>query len=94
MGKMFLSLLVLILISIKASACYSDYGCPVGYLCVKPPYSIEGKCMKAVDEFGLPTYPLPRSDSIMPRTERDCDSNMDCPIGFYCDRKYGVCIKR
>ena len=55
---------------------------------------MEGKCMKAVDEFGVPTYPLPRSDSIMARTERDCYFDTDCPIGFYCDRKYGVCIKR
>jgi len=92
--NLFLSLSVLMLISIKALACYSDYGCPLGYLCVKPPFSMKGKCMKAVDEFGLPTYPLPRFNSIMPRMERDCYFDTDCPIGFYCDRKYGVCIKR
>jgi hypothetical protein len=50
--------------------------------------------MKSVDEFGVQQYDLPRLDSINPKYEGDCDFDTDCPIGFYCHRKYKVCVKR
>ena len=50
--------------------------------------------MKAVDEFGVPTYPEPRDDSFDIKTEGECMFDLDCPIGFYCDQKYKTCIKR
>ncbi len=51
--------------------------------------------MKEVDSYGLPTYKMPRNSSIGVNTsDGDCDFNLDCPIGFKCDRKYKVCVKR
>ncbi|MEW6418952.1 MAG: hypothetical protein AB1480_12660 [Nitrospirota bacterium] len=76
------------------SDCFSDFDCGIGYRCVKAPYKTYGVCMKSVDEFGVQQYDLPRTDSINPRYEGDCDFDTDCPIGFYCHRKYKVCVKR
>jgi len=52
--------------------------------------------MKVVDEFGLPTYDLPKPDSIGPNMnpQGDCDFDTDCPIGFRCHHKYKTCVKR
>jgi hypothetical protein len=61
---------------------------------VKEPYKIYGVCMRVVDKYGIPQYNLPRPESIGPRYEVDCESDTDCPIGFYCHRKYKVCVKR
>ena len=50
--------------------------------------------MKEVDSFGTPTYRMPKSSSIgIGSADGDCDFNLDCPIGFKCDRKYKVCVK-
>lgn len=76
------------------SDCFSDFDCGIGYRCVKAPYETTGVCMKSVDEFGVQQYDLPRLDSAYPKYEGDCDFDTDCPIGFYCDRKYKTCIKR
>jgi hypothetical protein len=76
------------------SDCISDFDCGIGYRCVKAPYKTSGVCMKSVDEFGVQQYDLPRLDSINPRYDGDCDFDTDCPIGFYCHRKFKVCVKR
>lgn len=62
--------------------------------CVKSPYKTYGVCMKSVNEYGTQQYDLPRLDSINPKYEGDCDFDTDCPIGFYCHRKFKVCVKR
>lgn len=87
-------LVILLIIPSIAFACFSDFDCGIGYTCVKAPFKTLGTCMKSVDEFGLPTYKLPDLDSIEPKLEGDCDFDLDCPIGFYCHRKYKVCVKR
>lgn len=79
-----------------AEECYSDFNCRFGYQCVKPPLGTEGICMKAVDEYKVPTYPQKDPSSIFPNTnlEGDCRFDTDCPIGFRCDWRYKVCIAR
>ncbi len=75
--------------------CSSDFNCPFGYQCVKPPLGSTGQCMKAVNEFGVPTYPMPRMDSVFPNMnmQGDCVFDTDCPIGFRCHPKYKTCVK-
>lgn len=76
--------------------CSSDFDCGIGSRCVKAPLQSSGRCMKSVDEYGTPTYDLPRTDSVGPNMNLggDCDFDTDCPIGFRCHRKYKVCVKR
>lgn len=77
-----------------AFACSSDYSCGVGYICVKEPYKTRGECMKAVDEYGIQTFELPRERSIGPKISGEgCTFVTDCPIGFKCDRDLEVCVK-
>ena len=77
------------------SACTSDFSCGIGAQCVKQPFKSRGVCMKTVDEYGTRTFDLPRTNSVGPRMDPgDCSFNVDCPIGFKCDRKYKVCVKR
>lgn len=96
--KLFWSLLVVVFISFPIygwSDCLSDFDCGLGYRCVKEPFKTRGVCMRPVDEFGIPKYDYsPRLDSIEPRYQGDCDFDLDCPLGFYCHRKYKVCVKR
>lgn len=88
-------LLILIFIPITIFAeCLSDFNCGIGYKCVKEPFKTRGICMKTVDEYGIPQYNLPDLDSVYPRLKGDCDYDLDCPIGFYCHKKFKVCIKR
>ncbi len=52
--------------------------------------------MKTVDEYGIRQYNTPDLDSIGPNMnmEGQCYFNTDYPIGFRCDRKLKVCIKK
>jgi len=83
-------------LSAWAQECNSDFNCGIGYKCVKPPMSGYGTCMKTVNEYGTQQYNMPKTESVMPNMnmEGDCTFDTDCPIGFRCDRKYKVCIKR
>ncbi|MGQ9608547.1 MAG: hypothetical protein ACUVWN_04565 [bacterium] len=94
--NLFLFFLVAVLLAVPslAQCCFSDFDCGIGYKCVKAPFGMYGKCMKPVDEFGLPRFHLPDPDSMQTPLEGECDFDTDCPIGFYCDRKYKVCVKR
>lgn len=86
--------LTMSIITIEAESCSSDFNCGLGQVCVKAPFKLEGICMEAVDEFGIKTYPEKSLDSMDIPTEGSCDFDLDCPIGFYCHKKYKVCIKR
>jgi len=88
--------LIIFVPTLGDAGCSSDFSCGIGYKCVKAPFQSSGTCMKVVDEYGLPTYDMPSTDSIGPNmnTEGDCDFDTDCPIGFRCHRKYKVCVKR
>jgi|GEM_PF-1578999 len=88
------SVFLFLVFVIHCYGCVSDFDCGIGYKCVKAPFNTSGTCMKSVDKFGIPTYNLPDPDSILPKTSGDCDFDIDCPIGFYCDRYYKVCVKR
>ncbi len=55
---------------------------------------MEGTCMQVVDEFGNPTYPMPRDDSFGVPEEGECEFDTDCPIGFVCDPQYKACVQR
>lgn len=88
--------IIISLPSLCYTGCSSDFDCGMGYKCIKAPLQSSGSCMKSVDEYGAPTYDLPRTDSVGPNMniEGDCDFDTDCPIGFRCHRKYKVCVKR
>ena len=78
-----------------AGACSSDFSCGIGAQCVKEPFKSRGVCMKTVDRYGTRTFDLPRTNSVGPRMDSgDCSFNTDCGIGFKCDRRYKVCVKR
>jgi hypothetical protein len=97
MNRIFIIFIVLLFVpAIAYASCSSDFDCGIGNKCVKAPLQSTGRCMKAVNEFGLPTYDMPRTDSVGPNMNisGDCDFDTDCPIGFHCDRRYKTCIKR
>jgi hypothetical protein len=79
----------------RPKECNSDFECTYGEKCVKPNYSGTGSCMKAVNNYGLPQYDLPRLNSVGPKTpsRSDCSYDTQCPIGFKCDSKSGACVK-
>lgn len=79
----------------SSDECSSDFSCGVGYVCVKANFASRGRCAKAVDDVGVPTYQTPSLDSVGPKMPdpHDCDFDMDCPVGFRCEPKSGACIK-
>lgn len=82
------------LLSQSIYACMSDFDCGIGKRCVKAPYNTNGVCMQSVDSYGTPQYNLPSLDSMNIKTKGECNFDVDCPIGFYCDGAYKVCVKR
>lgn len=80
----------------SSNSCTSDYGCGIGYKCIKPPLKSKGTCMKSVDEHGIRQFNSPSGDSIGPNTNllEQCMTDVDCPVGFGCDKIYKSCIKR
>jgi hypothetical protein len=66
------------------SGCHNDYQCGYGSVCVKPQFSIEGTCARAVNAYGTPTFQPPRADSVMPGSHGDCSFDTQCPVGFKC----------
>ena len=95
MRILFLGIFLVISYSSGALACSSDFSCRIGESCVKAPFKSRGVCMKTVDEYGTRTYNLPSLESVGPRMSNDgCSFSTDCPIGFKCDRRLKVCLKR
>ena len=96
--KIIIFILMVLFLSLAAPSwaktCISDITCGIGNVCVKEPFHGVGTCMKEVDQYGLPTYNSPSDRSLNIPTEGECDFNTDCPIGFFCHKKYKVCIKR
>jgi hypothetical protein len=78
----------------SSRSCSSDFFCNFGERCVKAKYGSYGVCMKTVDDFGIPTYDSPSSDSIGMKMDDECSFDFDCPIGFSCHNTYKVCVKR
>jgi hypothetical protein len=80
---------------LTSSGCSSDFDCGIGNRCVKPNFSSQGTCMRLVNEYGEPTYDLPRINSVSPKvpSRHDCKFSTDCPIGFRCDTNSGACIR-
>ncbi len=78
------------------NGCSNHYGCGIGKKCVKAPFESIGVCMKVVDEYGLPTYDIPKTSGVGVNVDidGDCRVDLDCPTGFKCDTKYKVCVKR
>lgn len=80
-------------------ACYSDYQCGYGNVCVKPEgsYSLQGVCITPVDEFGNKDYGVPMNQEFGPRDIEGCSWNTDCEIGFKCLKEAGqlegICVK-
>lgn len=86
-------------ISTNLFACYSDYQCGFGRVCVKPEnsFSMDGICVTPVDEFGNKDYGARMEQEIGPREIEGCSWNTDCDIGFKCLKEAGqlegVCVK-
>lgn len=78
-----------------APSCSSDFSCGIGRRCVKPYYGGAGYCAKAVNEYGVQTFELPRTDSVLPNMPdgSDCRFNTDCPPSFQCDTGSGACLR-
>jgi hypothetical protein len=76
------------------SGCTSDFSCGMGNKCVKNYYNSTGVCMKAVNEYGGPSYEPPDLDSVGPNmpSKKSCTLGA-CPAGFRCDLNSGVCIR-
>ena len=51
--------------------------------------------MDSVNSLGMKQYELPNPDSAMPNMDIDgqCHFDLDCPIGFRCDKTYKACVK-
>jgi len=78
-----------------SESCSSSMQCGIGKQCVKEPGRSNGICMQKVDRFGTKSYDLPDMDvGVRGFDEDQCRFNTDCPIGFSCDSKYKVCVKR
>ena len=94
-NKLIIGVLLFMSYSSNALACSSDFSCSIGETCVKAPFKTRGVCMETVDEYGTRTYNLPNLESVGPRMNDDgCSFFTDCPIGFKCDRRLKVCLKR
>ena len=78
-----------------SESCSSSIQCGIGKKCVKKPGNSRGICMQKVDRFGSKSYDLPDMDvGVRGFDEDQCRFNTDCSIGFSCDSKYKVCVKR
>ena len=89
---------VLLLLSpvIAYPGCSSDFQCGAGNKCVKAPLQSQGRCMKAVNKYGVRTFDTPSLDSVGPnmKISGDCRFDTECPVGFRCHPKYKACVKR
>ena len=95
MRALILGVLLFISYSSAALGCSSDFSCSMGESCVKAPFKTRGVCMKTVNEYGIKTYNSPSLGSVGPRmNDSGCSFSTDCPIGFKCDRRLKVCLKR
>lgn len=85
--------------SMNLFACYSDYECGYGNVCVKPEgsYSLSGTCITPVDEFGNKNYGAPMGQEFGPHEIQGCSWNTDCEFGFKCLKEAGqlegICVK-
>lgn len=88
-----------LIFSTTTFACYSDYQCGFGNVCVKPEgsYSSTGVCISPVDEFGNKDYGARMEQEVGPREVEGCSWNTDCEIGFKCLKEAGqlegICVK-
>lgn len=80
---------------VAPTGCTSDLACGVGMLCVKPPLSSTGQCMKPVDSYGAPLPGSARPGSSLMNTSPvgQCTTTTDCPVGFRCDLTLKACVK-
>lgn len=63
---------VIIIMSVHAEACYSDFDCGIGGKCIKSSGDMQGAC----------TNPYDNTEKRGPG--KQCYSNMDCGIGGDC----------
>jgi len=75
--------------------CSSDFSCGIGNRCVKDNFSSQGFCAKAVNAYGVQTFDLPSTESVMMKMPDDADCHFDteCPVGFRCHAKSGACLR-
>ncbi len=72
--------------------CFANYECDVGSRCIKQPNQRSGFCMKVGDSPKPGSPASPNSDPLL-KPQR-CTIDLDCAIGFVCDKTYQLCIKR
>lgn len=92
-------LIGILIYSTNVFACYNDFECGFGNVCVKPSgsYSMTGICITPVNEFGNKDYTGRQRQEIGPKEIEGCSWNTDCKIGFKCLKEAGqlkgICVK-
>jgi hypothetical protein len=81
---------------VQVSECSSDYQCTYGQRCVKGPMQSKGLCVQTVNQYGQPIQTQPRNNSFQPNISPigQCTFNSECPIGFECNSRIKICVKR
>lgn len=79
-----------------SKVCTSDYSCGLNEKCFKQAYKTEGLCLSLVDQYGFKILTPDKEFNlgIHTDTKGSCSFDIDCPIGFWCDQKLKVCIKK
>lgn len=72
-----------------ASDCVSDVQCGVSARCIKQASHARGRCMVITDEYGLKQYNTGNDAPVY-----QCSDSQSCPLGYFCESKYKVCMKR
>jgi hypothetical protein len=82
--------------TVQVSECSSDYQCTYGQHCVKGPMQSKGLCVQTVNQYGQPIQSQPRNNSFQPNISPigQCTFNSECPIGFECNSRIEICVKR
>jgi hypothetical protein len=81
--------------SVVVRECSSDFDCGMGNVCAKAHMQMHGVCAKAVDAYGVQTFPTPR-DNFGPGGPGQCTFDTQCPVGFKCltnGALSGNCVK-
>ena len=73
--------------------CSSNWDCQSGLYCLKAPGSHQGACVQSVNRFGSPTLERP-TNNFLDKGVKQCNYDLDCPIGFRCHDQLKACVKR
>lgn len=88
--------ILILLCSVNALACTSDFNCSYGQRCVMPQGEFQGLCITKTDQYGQ-TAPVQQMQQMNAETVAACYSDYDCGYGNSCIKRtnatQGICIK-